>query len=268
MGILWKAVFTRFKGRPTDDELYQSALDFGKAGLRNTTLAPYLNALSQIDPSRDWIAEWESTLRTSISPLAQGQTRSEQAILCRRAILMQIDSCSISKHLLECNDEQIKTYWLSTHYVEHRDLNDQGKFNLLVIHRAFALLRLVSLSGLYIQQFNHDLNEKEFSEPYQRICEVFCEILLKSLLAKDAEILRSHPNVVLYVDVVANRFHEAFFEAKESFVEIAARGNCTEVRAACANLAPLFENYRRALDEFDSLRGASALPVAAPSLNR
>lgn len=266
MGIIWKDVFTRFKGKPTEEDLFRSALGFGKVALKDKTIAPYLEALTRIDSSRDWITEWKSTLLASIVTITQGQTRDMQAKLCRREILAQIESCSISKLLFEFDDEQIRTYLLKIQYAECTNLNDQGKFNLLVIRRTFALLRQVSLIGLYLQQYNQNLNEQEFSQPYQLTCEAYCEILLKSLLSTDEYILANHPAFSLYTDMVANPFIRRFREAKESFAETIVRGNSDEFHIYKASLVSLFEEYGNALNEFTA-SSASVDTVSPVKLN-
>src|SRR5437870_2742011 len=112
MGILWKDLWVRIKLRPSTADLVQVISGWVDVTLRNPTTLQLAETLDGYYPRAQWTANLKSVMEDIARKIAEGASRGEQARLCRRQLLNQIEACATNKVVLAL-DENLRNYWLA-----------------------------------------------------------------------------------------------------------------------------------------------------------
>lgn len=248
MGILWKDLWVRLKLRPSPVDLVQVISGWVDVTLANPTALQLAETLDRYYPRTEWTADLKRRMEDIARKIGEGASRGEQARLCRRQLLNQIEACATNKVVLAL-DENFRNYWLAVEYAD-KPYNEHQRTNAFLVQWAFGPMTQTVIHGLYVSQYRSTLNEQEFSRAYEIVCEGYCEVLAKTIFVRSGDASYIYPPATAYDDLVASPMEPRLRQVKERLAAAVEMNDMPAVRAARSEGVATFKEYQVALDRF------------------
>ena len=183
MGILWHALFARFKSRLSLLDLQRATEDTFEVCLRNAETSAMFEALKNSDPPIDHLSRWRDDFQTSLERIASRPSRRSQAAESRTILVEGIEKRSLLWVLIGIEDADVRKALVWTFF---EDLALQGVLDLIRLvtkQYLYYLLDGIALTILHTQQFNSTIKIDSFDTSYDAMCKVSAEIMVKKVMA-------------------------------------------------------------------------------------
>src|SRR5207247_593830 len=114
MGILWHAVFARFKARLSLLDLQRATEDTYESCLHDSTTSAMFQALRDSTPPVDHHSRWRDEFQPLLERISTRPSRKSQAAECRKLILERIEKRSLLWVLMGIRDPDIREALINT----------------------------------------------------------------------------------------------------------------------------------------------------------
>lgn len=244
----WKDLWVRFKVRPSAADLVQVVGGWVEVTLGHPSTQQLAEILDQHYSRANWTADLKRAMDEVARKIAEGASRREQARFCRRQLLNQIETVATHKVVLAL-DENMREYWLTVEYADKPYSADQ-RTNAFLVSWALGPLTQAVIHGLYVSQYNSILDEQQFSQPFQILCEAYCDVLAKTISVRSGDASFIHPLATAYDDLVAAQIEPRLREVKERLAAAVEMNDMPAILAARSAGISIGEEYRIVLERF------------------
>lgn len=222
MGILWHAIFARFKSRLSLLDLQKATEDTFDLSLRNAENAAMFQALRDSDPQIDHPSRWWDEFQSLLERIASKPSRKGQAAECRKIILDHVEERSILWAFIVLDNTEIREELIETFFPDLAPESILNAVQLVTKQYLYYLLDGVALAILYTQQFNATVKIDSFDTTYDAMCKVGAEIMVKKVLASGIiglETTNESPTSQVYRHEVVEPLEKPLEDIKRNFRE-------------------------------------------------
>lgn len=178
MGILWQAIFSRFKNRLDLSDLHEATDHVYESSMN--AMPDMHQALKESEPSVNHGELWREDFSHKLELIAKEYTRSSQAALCRKMIMEATENHAISSKLLDEDTPMVsRLFFDETVFSGIPEEESQAVVAKVFL---FHIIDKTALVMLYKQQFNSIIPLNSFDEIYTDMCKLSAEFFFREVV--------------------------------------------------------------------------------------